>query len=190
MLASLGPQVDDVVLATDAHLVIMCDVPEAEVRRWFRRCDFPAWGHPASLGWLAERTGRELGTSDILFVAEHLDEEGMVLLPAAPDHPRLAEGLHTRPGVRSWRTADGTGMVAVGRGLAGRWELAYEVEARVRGGGHGRGLARAGRALVPPGEVIWAQTPAGNVASVRALLGAGYVPVAGEVLLRPRRTAR
>ena len=49
-------------------------------------------------------------------------------------------------------------------------------------------LARAARALVPAGAPLWAQAPPGNVSSVRTLLRAGFVPVGGEVLLRP--TAR
>ncbi len=56
VLPSLGPAADDVVLATDAHLVISCDVPPPEVGRHFPTA---AWSHPASLLWLCHRTGRQ-----------------------------------------------------------------------------------------------------------------------------------
>lgn len=185
VLPSQGPGRDDVVLATDGHLVVTCDLPAAQVHQGFRRGDYPSWCQPGPLLWLCHQLGREAGTADIALVAPHLPDRDVDLVPSEPDHPRLAEGLHRRPGLRAWRTADDTAMVAVGRGLAGRWELAYEVDPRTRGRGAGAALARAGRSLIPAGDVLWAQTPPGNVGSVRALLRAGFVPVAGETLLRP-----
>lgn len=70
-----------------------------------------------------------------------------------------------------------------GRGVAGRWEVAVEVEPHARGRGLGRRLALAARHLVPESAMLWAQIAPGNAASVRALLAAGFTPVGAEALL-------
>lgn len=186
VLPSQGPGADDVVLATDGHLVVSCDLPPEDVQQHFMPGDYPSWCQSAPLLGLCEQLGRSAGTGDIALVAEHLPDPGLDLVPTPPDHPRLSEGLHRRSDVRSWRTLNGAGMVAVGPGLAGRWELAYELDPSARGQGTGAALARAARSLIPAGEILWAQTTPGNVGSVRSLLRAGFVPVAGETLLRPR----
>ena len=41
----------------------------------------------------------------------------------------------------------------------------------------------SGLAVPPEGEWVWAQVAAGNTASLRAFLAAGFVPVCSEVLL-------
>lgn len=184
VLPSLGPTHDDVVLATDGHLVITTDLPAKEVHDRFRPSAYTEWCHPAALLWLCSRTGRTPGTSDVLFVGSRLDGPPPVELTAsAGDHPRLVESRLRRHEQHQWTTRDGSGMCSVARGGVGRWELAYEVEPRARRRGLGTGLAQAARHLVPAGEMLWAQTVPGNVASVRALLAAGFVPVGGETLL-------
>jgi GNAT superfamily N-acetyltransferase len=100
-------------------------------------------------------------------------------------HPRIARALRHRDGVRAWTVPGGT--VLTGRGVAGRWEVAVEVEPGARGSGLGRRLALAARHLVPDGEPLWAQVAPGNAASVRALLAAGFVPMGAEALLVPVR---
>ena len=67
--------------------------------------------------------------------------------------------------------------------MAGRWEVALEVEPGYRGKGLGRELAAAARHLVPEGTPLWAQIAPGNAASVRAFLAAGFRPVGAEALL-------
>jgi len=98
-------------------------------------------------------------------------------------HARIARALHYRDDVRAWQTAGG--VIVLGRGVAGRWETAIEVDPQCRGAGLGRQLASAARHLVPEGEPVWAQIAPGNAASVRAFLRAGFRPVGGEVLLTP-----
>lgn len=184
VLPSLGPTLDDVVLATDGHLMITTDLPAKEVHARFRPSAYTDWCHPAALLWLCSQTGRTPGTSDVLFVGSSLDGPPAIELTAsAGDHPRLAEGRLRRHDPHQWTTQDRSGMCSVARGLVGRWELAYEVEPGARRQGMGAGLARAARHLLPGGELLWAQTVPGNVASVRALLAAGFVPVGGETLL-------
>jgi GNAT superfamily N-acetyltransferase len=107
--------------------------------------------------------------------------------PAAPtqtaQHARIARALRHRDDVRAWQTSGG--VIVIGRGVAGRWETAIEVDPQFRGAGLGRQLASAARHLVPQGEVVWAQIAPGNAASVRAFLRAGFRPIGAEVLLSP-----
>jgi hypothetical protein len=69
--------------------------------------------------------------------------------------------------------------------VAGRWEVAVEVDEPMRHHGLGRDLAIAARQLVPAGEPVWAQQAAGNARSIRAFQAAGYRPVGAEALLVP-----
>jgi GNAT superfamily N-acetyltransferase len=105
--------------------------------------------------------------------------------PTAP-HARIARALRYRDDVRAWQTAGG--VIVLGRGVAGRWEIAIEVDPQFRGAGLGRQLASAARHLVPQGEAVWAQIAPGNAASVRAFLRAGFRPIGAEVLLSPARS--
>lgn len=81
------------------------------------------------------------------------------------------------------RRATARGGLILGRGLVGRWEVAFEVEPHARGRGLGRALAAAALGLLPVGTPVFAQVAPGNSISLRATLAAGYVPVAAEVLL-------
>jgi RimJ/RimL family protein N-acetyltransferase len=180
VLPSLGPEADDAIVGFDGHLVVTTDVPADEVRRRIPDGMFTLWCHPAVPLWLAERTGRDPATADIVLVAPALAGPPPIDLVEVDSGPA---GRLRRTDVRSWRTADGLGSVAIGRGLAGRWELAYAVAPEARSGGRGTALAHAARHLVPDGGVLWASTAPGNVRSVRALLADGFTPVASETLL-------
>lgn len=78
-------------------------------------------------------------------------------------------------------------MLVLGRGVAGRWEVAVELEEDAGHRGLGRALATAARHLVPPGEPLWSQQAAGNARSIRAFQAAGFRPVGSEALLLGRR---
>ncbi|WP_189601502.1 GNAT family N-acetyltransferase [Streptomyces lateritius] len=138
--------------------------------------------NPGFLAALMARTGRHMNTVDLLTVAGALP--GAPELPLReiedPGHPRVARAMKFRDEVRVW-AADG-GVVILGRGVAGRWEAAIEVEEHVRHRGLGRALALAARHLTP-GSVVWAQQSPGNARSVRVFQAAGYRPVASEALL-------
>jgi hypothetical protein len=121
---------------------------------------------------VARATGRDTGM-DLTELDEFLE----------PLHPRLARALAQRIGVRAWRCAGG--LLTLGRGVGGRWEVSIEVEPALRGFGLGRGLFTAARGLLSVGENVWAQVAPGNAASVRAALAAGFRPVGAEVLLHP-----
>jgi RimJ/RimL family protein N-acetyltransferase len=91
-----------------------------------------------------------------------------------------------RRGLRIWQVAGDGGLVVLGRGLAGRWEAAYEVEPPARGRGLGTQLCAAARHLVPAGEHVWLQVAPRNLPSLRAPRSAGYTPVGAEVLMPER----
>lgn len=93
---------------------------------------------------------------------------------------RLERALRYRDDVRAWGVPGG--ILVLGRGVAGRWEVSVELKPEYRGQGLGRGLALAARHLVPGGAPLWAQIAPGNAASVRAFLAAGYQPAGAEAL--------
>jgi GNAT superfamily N-acetyltransferase len=137
---------------------------------------------------LGDRIGCEPGVVDALLVAPAAGAQpGLPLreLPTdATAHPRVRRALAHRRDVRAWTTPDGGGLLAVGRGVAGRWEVSVEVDPGARLRGLGTALVAAAPALVP-GEPLWAQVAPANTASLRAFLAAGYRPVGAEVLFGP-----
>jgi GNAT superfamily N-acetyltransferase len=176
-------QRDAGVLALTAHTVIFADVGPGWVKQVLPADDLSAPLNPPFLTELCSATGRRVNSIDILCCAAALWGPPPARLAAVPasDHPRAARARRYRDGVRAWE-ADG-GLLILGRGVAGRWEIAVEVDPGRRGQGLGRELAAAGRHLVPAGEPLWAQIAPGNSASVRAFLAAGYLPVGAEALL-------
>ncbi|SFE49978.1 Protein N-acetyltransferase, RimJ/RimL family [Actinacidiphila alni] len=185
------------VIAFTAHTVVFADpadtpgdgggadgrTPDAGLRALLPPGDLSAPLNPPFLAALCARTGRAVNNIDLLALAEPLPGPPPLALTETTDrlHPRLVRALRHRDDVRAWTVPGGT--VLIGRGVAGRWEAAVEVDPGARGRGLGRGLARAARHLVPDGEPLWAQIAPGNAASVRALLSAGFVPVGAEALL-------
>ncbi|MCX5204080.1 GNAT family N-acetyltransferase [Streptomyces sp. NBC_00237] len=187
------PQAEDRVagvLSFSAHSVIFTDEDPEWVRRTWAQtpCDpLAASMNPVFLVALAEKAGRRMNdTIDLLTVAE--------ALPGAPDaglglveiqdaaHPRVVRARKFRDGVRVWRSERG-GVLVLGRGVAGRWEAAIEVDEGARGRGLGLQLALAARHLVPGGGVVWAEQPPGNARSVRVFQGAGFRAVGSEILM-------
>lgn len=145
-------------------------------------CDaLAATMNPRFLATLMERTGRSTDTIDLMSVAGPLPGEPPLALTEIedPGHPRVASSRKRRDDVRVW-AADG-GVLVLGRGIAGRMEVAVEVVEDVRHRGLGRRLATAARHL--GGEPVWAQVSPGNARSLRAFQAAGYRPVGSEALL-------
>ncbi|CAM5282167.1 N-acetyltransferase [Streptomyces avidinii] len=147
-------------------------------------CDaLAATMNPRFLAALLDRTGRGTDTIDLLTVAGPLPGDPALKLVEATDadHPRVRRALRRRDGIRVW-SADG-GVLVLGRGVAGRWEAAIEVDEGARHHGLGRELARAARHLVPGGQPVWSQQATGNARSIRAFQAAGYRPVGAEALM-------
>jgi GNAT superfamily N-acetyltransferase len=182
MLPQPSPR-DAVVLGFTAHAVIVADVDPAWVAARLPPGDLSAPLGPAFLARLSAHLGRRINGIDVLCVTGPLP--GLPPVPlsrvAASGHPRAARARRYRDRVQVWE-AEG-GVVILGTGVGGRWEVAVEVTPQGRGNGLGRRLAAAARYLVPDGEPLWAQVAPANAASVRAFLAAGYRPVGAEALL-------
>jgi GNAT superfamily N-acetyltransferase len=174
---------DAAVLDFTAHAVIVTDADPAWVRAQLPEDDLGAPLRPAFLHALGGRTGRQARSIDMVCLARPRPGPPTIALTPVVNvgHPRIQRALRYRDDVRAWQ-ADG-GVVLLGRGVAGRWEVALEVDPDRRGQGLGRELAVAARHLIPDHAPLWAQISPGNAASVRAFLAAGYLPVGSEALL-------
>jgi hypothetical protein len=165
------------VFAFTAHHVVAADVDPSWVSSVLPPEDLAAPMNPPFLTALGARTGRTASNLDVVLVAHGNGVPTGTLTPFTGSHPRAL--VQDRVDVRMW-TVDG-GFALLGHGVAGRCEVAVEVD--VPGRGLGRGLFAAVLGEVPAGTPVWAQVAPGNVASLRALLAAGYRPVGAEVLL-------
>ncbi|MER6713321.1 GNAT family N-acetyltransferase [Streptomyces sp. NPDC006386] len=173
------------VLAFTAHSVVFTDEDPDWVRRTLGRTDcdrLAATMNARFLTALMDRTGRTSDTVDVLLTGAALPGEPPVRLTETEGsrHPRVRSARGRRDDVRVWE-ADG-GVLALGRGVAGRWEVAVDVEEGARQRGLGRRLVESARHLVD-GAPVWAQVAAGNARGLRAFQAAGYRPVGSEVLL-------
>jgi len=171
------------VIAFTAHSVVFVDLDPAWVRGLLPPEDLSGPLLPPFLQALCTATGRHVNSTDLLCIAAPQPGPPEIMLtPAVPSgHPRVTRALRHRDQVRVWETPGA--IVSIGCGVAGRWEVALEVEPGYRGKGLGRELAAAARHLVPEGTPLWAQIAPGNAASVRAFLAAGFRPVGAEALL-------
>jgi GNAT superfamily N-acetyltransferase len=177
------------VVSLTAWAVVFADADPDWIAAQLPTGDLSAPLSASFLAALSERLGRRSHSVDMLTCAGPLAGppppdlllEELATGGAGPVHPRFARALHYRDGVRAWQTAGG--IVTLGRGLAGRWEVSVEVDPEYRGRGLGTRLATAARHLVPAGATLWAQIAPANAASVRAFLRAGFRPVGAEALL-------
>jgi GNAT superfamily N-acetyltransferase len=180
------------VLGFTAHHVIAAEI---DVDTVVQRINPDDLSQPMSAGFLlflAGWLGADPGPVDVLMVAppEHLADDSLELWRRDDlvDHPRVARAGRYRPELAVYadrQHGEPNGVVIVGRGVAGRWEMAYEVASPARGRGLGRRLAAAASSLVHGDDPVFAQISPGNVASVRACLAAGYQIIGSEVLFRP-----
>jgi GNAT superfamily N-acetyltransferase len=171
------------VIAFTAHSVVFVDLDPAWVRGLLPPGDLSGPLLPPFLQALCAATGRRVNNIDLLCVAApRPGSPAIMLTPAMPSgHPRVVRALRHRDSVQVWETPGA--ILSIGRGVAGRWEVAVEVDPGYRGKGLGRELAAAARHLVPDGTPLWAQIAPGNAASVRAFLAAGFRPVGAEAML-------
>ena len=176
-------QRDAGVIAFTAHNVIFTDLEPDWILAHLDQDDLSAPLNPPFLTALERKTAQRVNNIDLLTLARPLNgSPPLELTKTNTDHPRLKTAQQYRDDIHTW-TCPG-GLVVLGRGVAGRWEVAIEVAQDHRGRGLGRALARAARHLTT--EPLWAQIAPGNAASVRAFLAAGYTPIGAEALLVPR----
>jgi GNAT superfamily N-acetyltransferase len=178
------------VLGFTGHHVVAADIDRSWLDATRETADFSSVMRAPFLAALGRHITARVGHLDLAVVRPaHVSTDPAVPLVlveldlADAAHARLRRALDYRTEVRAWRTVEADGIVMIGRGLAGRWEVAFEVDPSARGRGLGRALTRAGSRLVPERAMVWAQASPGNVASVRVLLAAGFQPVGSEVLL-------
>jgi GNAT superfamily N-acetyltransferase len=173
------------VIAFPARFYVVAPVAPEWVRARLPPGDFSAPLGARFLVALADQIGAHIGGNDAVLAARaHVHDGGLDLWQISGDaHPRVRRAHRYRQDVRAWQTRDGAGCVVLGRGVAGRWEVSFEVEPAARGRGLGRALAAAALGLLPVGTPVFAQVTPGNSVSLRATLAAGYRPIGGEVLL-------
>jgi ribosomal protein S18 acetylase RimI-like enzyme len=122
---------------------------------------------------------------DALLVARGSGAGGsLVARPDLRTHPRVAFAAALRGDLRVLGYPDGASVAVLGTGVGGLTELSVELEPEGRGRGAGTALARDALAAVPAGELVVAAVAPGNAASLRALLAAGFAPVASLQLFR------
>ncbi len=177
------------ILAFTLHHVVVGDVDEAWVGEHLTPGDMSAPVGPRFVAALAERLGRTFDNLDLVLAASGAPApEAERLVEVEPDgaHPRVERALRYRSDVRTYRTADGDGVLVLSRGLAGRWEASFEVEPAARGRGIGRRLVSAALGLVPAGSPLFVQISPGNVASLRTVLSVDrFHPIGAEILFPP-----
>ena len=172
-----------------AHLVVAADVEPDEIHARVAPGNFASWTAPELFEWFGERVDGTSGSFDVVLVAPgERRSPAAALSPAPPDfdHPRVRSASRHRSDVKVWTDRDRRAVLVVGRGLAGRLEVAFEVDPDWRGHGLGRALVTTARTLVPEGEPVFAQVAPANAASMRALLAAGFRPLGAELLFQPR----
>lgn len=182
-----APQRGAAVVAFTAAHYVMADMPGAAILARLDPTDIAAAMRPPFLAWLAATLDMECGFVDML-MARLGSGGGAEQLHPVDRHqsPRVARAERHREDVTICATADGSGTVIFGTGLAGRLEISIELEEGSRSAGRGTGLLRDAMRMLEPHQSVFAQVSPGNAASVRAFLGAGFKPLGSEVLVSPR----
>lgn len=183
------------VISLTGYTVIFADTDAAWVRAQLPADDLSGPLTGSFLHALSQRLSRHTRSVDMLTCADPLTgppppDLGLVELTSSADaeHPRILRALRHRDDVRAWQAPGG--VLMLGRGVSGRFEVAVEVDPSRRGRRLGTRLANAARHLVPDGALLWAQIAPANAASVRAFLAAGFRPIGAEALLSQDPTQR
>jgi GNAT superfamily N-acetyltransferase len=178
---------DAAILSTTGHVIVAADVEPGWLSGRYPHGQPGEAFNPPFLGAIEAATGRRVNNIDIMLIAAPRSGPPALSLSAVHDHThaRVRRAARYRDDVAVF-TCEG-GVLAIGRGLAGRWEVGLEVDPAYRGKGLGRAMAEAAAHFSVDGAPMWAQVAPGNAASLRAFLAAGYLPVGQEALLVTHR---
>jgi hypothetical protein len=169
----------EAVLALTGHAFVQADVSVEEVLA-AGADGFGGATAPAFLLWLA--AGGRIGSLDAVLWAPGTGGEAIRRTAAFDHRPRVVAARAIRHDVEVY--GDDGGIVTLGRGIGGLWELGIEVPAHLQGLGRGRRLIGAARTLRPAGEPVFARVAPGNAASLRAFLASGFTPIGSAVVVR------
>ena len=136
----------DAVLAFTGHHVVAAGIEPGLVAARLPDGDLGAPMSASFLGWLGERLGSRPGSLDVVLAAEGVGgTPPLELRPVGdPDrHPRAARAVRYRDDLEVWTDPEGAGVLVLGRGLAGRREVSFEVDPARRNRGLGRRLVAA-----------------------------------------------
>ena len=162
------------------HSFVVTDCDAGEVLA--RGVDgFGGASQPDLLRWLAGPNGW-IGSVDAVLFARGVGGGRLPERSDLDDHPRVMRSRVHRREVHVY--GDNTGLVTIGRGLVDRLEVSVELLG-TRTPGAGRRVIGEALALIPAGEVVFAQVAPGNAASLRAFLSCGFMPIGAEILLQP-----
>lgn len=175
------------VSAFSAHFVIATSAPERWVREQLPTGDLEAPMSPRFLAALGQILQRRDDGIDMVFAAAGLP--GCTELAKITDDSsaRVVRANTHRDQVRTYTDPSGAALIILGRGLAGRLEVAVEVDERARRRGLATHALLEARRLAGPTQSLFAQAAPGNAASVRAVLAAGFRPIGAEVLFFSNR---
>jgi hypothetical protein len=178
------------VIAFTGHHVIASTLGVSEVRRAIRERNLQLPTDPRFLAWLADAVDGSSSedTIDVVTAREGIERgERPAMVPLEDpmlEDRRIAFAAETRRDLRVHRPPDGSAVVVLGRGLAGRLEMSIELAPGARGAGLVDELTEVALAEAGPEETVFAQVSAGNSAALRAALRSGFKPVCGEYLIR------
>ncbi len=190
MPAPQGPV--DAVVGFPFHNVVATGVDADEVRTQLDPDDPAGPLRATFLAWLAQRLGTSAGSLDVVLACA---DAGAIAAPMSVTltlatrtdlvlHPRVRRATEYRTDVIVAADDRLDAVAIAGRGLAGRWEISFELDEQRRRGGLGKALAAHAAALVPAGRPVFAQVAPANAASLRVLLSIGFRPIGAEVLFR------
>jgi hypothetical protein len=168
------------------HTVVLTDHPLGEVLA--RGADgFGGSTQPDLVRWLAG-ADKWIGSHDAVLVRRGCGGGSLRLIESDlhDDHSRVRRSQRQREQVRVF--ADDSGVVTLGRGLAGRLEMSVEV-LTAHNRGAGRRLVTDALSLVEADELVWVQVAPGNAASLRVFLSCGFAPIGAEILLHSSQEA-
>ena len=179
------------VVAFTAHYLIATSADEDWVRATLPPDDLLAPMSPRFLMALGDKLNRRDDGIDLLLAARGLGGRSTLREITAEEHPRVNRAQAHREHVRVFTDPTGAAIVLLGHGLTDRLEVAIEIAPHRRNQGVARQALTEARRLAGADQLLFAQTAAGNAASIRSFLTAGFRPIGSEVLFfaeqRPTR---